>query len=614
MSFPSQRQARSSSFFTILVFQIVLQSSFFCLPDLSRACPEISPSIASQQMVTLADDIRYHNQLYYEKAQPLISDAEYDRLLASLVRLEGCFPDLVAVDSPTRTVGSPVDDRLPKVKHVRPMISLSSSSGPEAVAALLKRVAADGEVPLLVQPKVDGVPVELTYAVGRLVSAATRGDGRFGEDVTERVRHIQGIPQQLSGTFPDRVVVRGEVYANLQLLQNYEAGTVAAEKYATPRHLAAGMLQARKPDPAALAVLRLFPFELVNVDEVGSKLLSDRTALVLLAEWGFSDVLPYTCQVRTLAEIQAVYKSYQAGRVQQPFAMDGIVVKVDDLSLRQRLGAGERSPFWAAAWKFPPDRAQTRVFAIRWTVGRTGRRTPVAEVEPVHLAGVEVTRVSLHNNAEIARLDLAVGDQVLIGLVGDVIPQVLEVVGRAERKPQAGAATTPAVVPAVDACLSDSSVCRSQFLSRLTYFVSKSGLNITGLGRKRLQTLVEAGLVVDLPSLFLLQADQMAGVPGFGTKTARVLATTIRNAGLVGSFRFVSALGITGVGPKTVERLARRFESVDVLLAAKPEEMTALSAVDRRAADIVRDFFHSPGGQALLLKFREQGMLITSGR
>jgi len=594
-------------FRTVAILLIFLISTF-CLPALSSACPDISASEADQRMIVLGNDIRYHNQLYYEKAQPIISDAEYDRLFAELVRLEECFPALIAVDSPTRKIGGTGGSETKKVPHERPMLSLSSSTGPEAVEAMLKRFTAIGEVRLLVQPKVDGLPVELIYDAGRLVSASTRGDGRFGEDVTKRVRQIQGIPHQLSGKFPDRVVVRGEVYADLPLLRNVMTETTP-EKYATPRHFAAGLLKAQKPDPAALAVLRLFPFELVSGGSADASPHSDREALQLLSDWGFPVAVGQTTPVKSFAEVQAVYHNYLASRERQPFAIDGIVVKVDDLSLRRQLGEGERAPFWAAAWKFPPQSALTLVRAINWTVGRTGRRTPIAELVPVDLGGVRVSRVSLNNQAEIARLDIAAGDQVMIELAGDVIPQVQEVVERAARNSNSGTVTAPMPGPALDACLHDSPVCRNQFLARATYFASKSGLNITGLGRKRLQKLVEAGQVDDLPSLFLLTAEQVATVPGFGKEYARRLTAAIRAAAHPDSFRFVAALGIPGVGPKTVQHLAQQFASLDVLLAAGQEQLSVLSAADLRAARTIRSFFSMPDGAELLLKFRELGVL-----
>ena len=585
---------------TVSIIVFALLFSPLCSPALSSACPEISASEAGQRMTVLANDIHYHNLLYYEKAQPVISDAEYDRLLASLIRLEECFPELIAADSPARRVGGGAG----KVRHEQPMLSLSSATGPDAVKALLKRAVSVGEVLFLVQPKVDGLPVELTYESGRLVSAATRGDGRFGEDVTARVREIHGIPGQLIGSFPDRVVVRGEVYADLRLLQ--ESGSEKSARH--PRHVAAGLLKVQKPDPTELATIRFFPFELVTAELVVG-LQSDRAALQLLSCWGFEVASNLTSPVRTFTEIQAVYRDYLANRDRQPFAMDGIVVKVDDLRLRRQLGIGERAPFWAAAWKFPPDTARTRVLRIIRTVGRTGRSTPIAEVEPVYLGAVRISRVSLHNDAEIKNLDIAAGDQVVIALVGDVIPRVLDVVWRTARKPGSGSVSGDSPKAPLDGCLHDSPDCRGQFLAKVVYFASKRGLDIKGLGKGRLQKLVEAGLVTDIPSLFTLEAETVAAVPGFGAETALQLTAAIRAASRPNSFRLAAALGIHGVGPKSIQRLARRFASLDKLLTAEQKQSLPLSAADGRAARRVRSFFQSPGGGGLLLKFRELGIL-----
>lgn len=596
---------------TVAALLFVLLISTFCLPVLSCACPQISVVDASERMVTLADEIRYHNRLYYEKAQPEISDAEYDRLFAGLIQLEKCFPVLAAADSPTMKVGSGLTGAGQKLQHEQPMLSLSSATGPEAVEALLERVAASAGLQLLVQPKVDGLPVELRYDDGRLVSASTRGDGRFGQDVTGRVKKIKGIPQQLYPPFPDLVVVRGEIYADLRLLKNSGSAAVAGKRTTSqhPRHIAAGLLQAHNPDPEEVAILRLFPFELVKGAPVGSNSMrTDRAALQLLLKWGFPVDLEQTRMVRSLADIQAVYRAFLADRVQQPFAMDGIVVKVDDLQLRQNLGSGERAPFWAAAWKFPAETARTRVRKIDWTTGRTGRRTPVAELEPVRLGGVLVSRVSLHSAAECARLDVAAGDQVVVALVGDVNPQVVEVVGRVPRKRSVGVKVPPSE-PLLDECLHDSPVCRNQFLARTAYFVSKSGLDIRGVGRGRLQGLIEAGLVVDLPSLFLLKTEAVAVVPGWSTETAQRLTAAIRGAGHPDSFRVVIALGIAGVGTKSVQRLGRQFSSLDELLAVEEEKLASLSPADGRTAKTIRRFFHSPGGEDVLRKFRELSVL-----
>lgn len=599
----------------VYISTLLLLSLLFChaVPLVSAGtCPDISSDAAVRRIADLRDDIRNHNKLYYQEQRPVISDADYDRLFAELALLEECFPGSAADDSPTRTVGSDLAAGSLAVRHERPMLSLSSATGPEAVEVLLRKVASvSGEAKLLVQPKVDGLPVELHYQAGRLVAAATRGDGRSGVDVTATILQVTGVPRTLSGNFPPRVVVRGEIYADRQKLQNaggFSAG-VGREQYATLRHLAAGTLQSRNPEPAALAVLRLFPFELVNAGQIIDDVGSDLAALRLLADWGFSVDFGQTRQATTLEEVKDAFLDYLATRDRQSFAMDGIVVKVDDLALRRRLGEGARAPFWAAAWKFPPATAETEVQAIHWQVGRTGRRTPVAEVAPVVLGGVRISRISLHNAAELARFDIAAGDRVVVGLVGDVIPQVLAVVRRAPRAENA--ATAPIKLPpaAIDACLRDGPGCTEQFLARLVHFVSKPGLNIAGFGRGRLRMLIEAGLVHDLPSLFRLQEEVMAAVPGFGGTTARKLAAALRSVDRSDHFRLVVAMGIPGVGKAGAGRLAKHFTSLGSLLETKDEQLNDLPGSDRKAAITVRSFFQSPGGREQLEKFRELGML-----
>lgn len=589
---------------TPFVTLFLLLIPVFCF---SAACPELSADSARQSVKELGEEIRYHDRLYYQEMRPVITDAEYDRLLAELVRLEACFPALASPDSPTRAVGGGLGDRTPKVAHARPMLSLASSADEETVEALLRRAGETaGDLRLLVQPKVDGLPVELVYEGGRLVSAATRGDGLSGEEVTARVRQIGGIPLELAGACPPRVVVRGEVYADLQSL-------AGAGNYATPRHLAAAALRSRDPDPQAMAALRLFPFELVRAVPAAAGLGSDRAALQLLAAWGFPVPPEHTHPARNLAEVRAIYRAYLASRDRQPFAMDGIVVKVDDLALRRRLGEGPRAPLWAAAWKFPPATARTTVLAIRWSVGRTGRRTPVAEVAPVELGGVRVSRVSLHSVAEVARLGLEAGDEIVVALAGDVVPQVVEVLGK---EPGTGEDSTRGAVqekPAADACLEDLPGCREQFLARAVHFASKTGLGIAGLGRGRLQMLIEAGLVDGLPALFRLQAAEIAALPGFGERSARQLTAAIRAAGRPPLPRLLTALGIPGVGPAAAGRLGEHFVSAEALLAAEEEQLVAIPGINPAAARNIRAFFDSHGGRRLLEELRELG-LFAEGR
>jgi DNA ligase (NAD+) len=590
----------------LLFFLALLVAASPCMALALEGCPDLPPSRAKARASDLRQEIRHHDELYYRSLQPTISDADYDALFAELLRLERCFPDPAAADSPTSRIGDDYRPEAQTLHHEQPMLSLASSIGPEAVQALLQRIAtADLPPLLLVQPKVDGLPVELTYRFGRLVSAATRGDGNRGEDVTSRVRAITGIPLALTGPYPERVIVRGEIYADQALMA--AATEATAGHYATPRHFAAGVLRSLSPPPLALAALRLFPFELVGAAGI-SGITSDLAALAQLTQWGFPVRLDLTRQARTLDEIRALYLESLTHRERRGFAADGIVVKIDDLDLRDLLGAGARAPFWAAAWKFPPQSATTLVRAIRWQVGRTGRRTPVAELEPVTLAGIRVSHVSLHNAETLARFGVVAGDQVVVALVADVIPQVVEVVGKAAKAPGPVLPAAQASSLAPDACLKDSPGCRAQFLARASYFVSKAGLGIPGLGLGRLQLLVEAGLVRDLPSLFRLAPGEVAEVPGFSAESAQRLTAAIRKASRPDPFRLVVALGVPGVGPAAAQRLADRFRSLGEVLNEEEGDREG-SGGGRAAADSIRSFFATQGGMELLASLRKLGLL-----
>lgn len=598
-----QRSIRLIVFFLVILF----------LPAGSEAtCPDLSPAAAQRQLDSLGEEIRYHNQLYYQQAKPIIGDADYDRLFARLVELEGCFPMLAAADSPTRSVGGVAQEQL-TITHDRPMLSLDSTTGREAVDALLRRIAGEdekaGQVRLLVQPKVDGLPVELLYRQGRLVSAATRGDGQKGEDVTARVRAIEGIPETLTAPFPARVVVRGEIYSDLTLFRLGNSAQADPDKrYATPRHLAAATLRSQHPQPWALQSLRLFPFALVNADRI-ERLHAAEKGLDKLAGWGFPVLPERTQRATTFVEIREIYRQYLIDRDSLPFAVDGIVVKVDDLQLQQRLGLGQRAPFWAAAWKFPPETAVTEVVGIDWRIGRTGKRTPVAELKPVGIGGVQVSRASLHNADELLRLGVVEGARVVVALQGDVIPRIVEV---ANRPPETADLSLPPEYlppPALDACLSDGDGCRQQFVARAVYFVSKNGLQISGLGKGRVERLVEAGLVTDLPSFFELQIPQMAALPGFGARTAEKVSAALRAANRPDLERLLVAVGVPGIGPATCKSLARHFDDFDELLLAGRERLEAVPGVNEKAANNLRDFFASPGGERLVTRLRKLEML-----
>jgi DNA ligase (NAD+) len=578
-----------------LLFLALLAPSF---TNASIPVASAAPGV-EERMKSLRSDILYHDDLYYRQMSPAVADADYDRLLAELLQLEQRHPQLIAIDSPTRRVGSDASEANLRLPHERPMQSLTSSVTPDAVQALLVKSASISKATFLIQPKVDGLPVELLYLHGKLVSAATRGDGSKGAEVTEVASRIAGIPQQLSGSYPERVAVRGEVYADRALL----ARAALDKPYATPRHFAAGILKSTDPDEAAVSILRLFPFEVVGADETMG-VTSDSAALNTLAGWGFPGVENLTVRVETLAEVRREYLKYLAKRETLPFAADGIVVKVDELDLRRSLGQGARAPLWAAAWKFPPETAVATVREITWKTGRSGRRTPVAEVEPVTLAGVRVRHVTLHNSDTAASLGVAAGDRVLIAMVGDVIPQVLQVEKAVN---PAAAEGTPAPAPMNPAaCFTDVEGCREQFVARAIHFVSRQGLNIPGLGPKQVRKLIEAGLVRDLPALMSLKSEDIVAVGAMSEARAKRLTDALRRVERPDPFRVVAAVGIAGVGPTAVKRMAKSYRSLDDLLASTAGGETAKGG---SAAKQVRDFFGTPEGKELLRGLREVNLL-----
>jgi DNA ligase (NAD+) len=583
----------------ILLLITTLPAGSFAASD----CPLLDTPTATAQLETLSAEVLYHNRLYYQELRPVLSDAEYDRLYAKLVRLEACFPLLVSADSPTRRVGSAEIDPKLTIAHAQPMLSLTSSSGEEAVAALLQRVqkVAAGKVLYLVQPKFDGLPVELLYLQGKLVAAATRGDGLRGEDVTTQAQKIPAIPQKLRGDYPPRVLLHGEVYARKQRPESAPL-SATAEPYATLRHQAVATLRNHDATPEALAALAFFPFTHFSASDT---VLSDRESLRALKAWGFPDPLPQTWRATSLAEIRDLFATALAERSSWLFAADGIVVKVDDLALRRTLGDGSRAPNWAAAWKFPAATALTTVTEIVWQTGRTGRKTPVATLAPITLAGIQVEHVTLHNAAELERLDLIAGDEVQVALSGDVIPQIVAVTRRIPRPAVLAGVAVVAAQP--DDCYRAAPHCSAQFLSRAVYFASPTGLNIAGLGRGRLQSLIASGLVTDLPSLLTLQEEKIVLVDGLGAATATKIATALQNAQHPQPWRLLAALGIESVGPKALARLQKHYATLGaVTIAAAPELASVIG--DRPGAALSR-FLASPAARPQLTAFYRLGLL-----
>ena len=560
---------------------------------------------AAKRVAELSAELRRHNYLYYQKNAPQISDAAYDRLLAELKDLEALFPELLLPDSPSRTVGAPLKSSFAPVRHFRPMLSLESDSELSAAQDFLRRLAqaAAQGAGLLAQPKIDGLSVELVFQNGLLHTGSTRGDGAIGEDITPNLRTISDIPAHLTGRAPDFAVVRGEVYMDrggfVQL--NQSLIQMGQEGFANPRNAAAGSLRQLDPSVTAGRPLKFFPFELTNAAELG--LAKDSQALDALASWGVKVYGEHVKQGSDWEFVQRVHGEYQERRDELPFEIDGVVFKVDDLSLREKLGARSRSPRWAFAWKFPPRQEVTKVRSIAVQVGRTGKLTPVALLEPVDVSGVTVSRATLHNFGEVERLGVRVGDTVRVERAGDVIPKVVEVQEKGE--PRGEAVAAPPRCPVCNSAVVQEGAyhlcpntlgCPAQIQAAIRHYAGREAMDIEGLGPKRVAQLMEKGLLTDLPSLYSL-GEQRAGLvalKGWEELSADNLLKSIENSRSKPLARFLFALGIPTVGQATARDIALNLRTFEAVAAAGGEELSRVPGVGPVVAQKIQEFFARP--------------------
>jgi DNA ligase (NAD+) len=570
---------------------------------------EMTQAEAARRVAELSREIRRHNQLYYAQDRPEISDADYDRLLADLNELERRFPELRAADSPTRTVGAPPQTSFAQVVHFRPMLSLESGAEPKLAQDFFRRLAEAGAegTPLLLQPKIDGLSVELVYEHGLLKQGSTRGDGTTGEDITSNLRTIAAIPMHLAGCAEPLLVVRGEVYMDRAGFDRLNQGLIerGQEPFANPRNAAAGSLRQLDPAVTAARPLNFFPFELVNAVELAMEpgLAADSQALELLTRWGLPDVAGHMRQGHDLAFAEAVHAELMAKRDALPFEIDGVVIKVDDLGLRERLGARARTPRWAVAWKFPPRQEITIVRGIAVQVGRTGKLTPVALLMPVDVGGVTVSRATLHNFDQVARLGVRVGDRVRVERAGDVIPKVVEVERPGE--PRGPEFAPPGLCPVCGATVACGGAyhlcpnalgCPAQLQAAMRHYAGRQAMDIEGLGPKRVAALMEVGMLSDLVSLYHLadHRERLAALDRWGELSVNNLLEAVESTRGRPLERFVFALGIPGVGEATARDLARNFGSLEGLAQATEAELTAVPGVGPVVAAQVRAFFARP--------------------
>ncbi len=583
---------------------------------------------AEQRAEKLRDILEYHNYRYYVLDDPEISDAEYDRLKAELIRIEERFPGLITPDSPTQRVGAEPRDELGTLPHEAPMLSLlavQEEGDFRHFHTTCCNELDEQRVALVGEPKFDGVSVELVYDGGALTSAATRGDGRTGEDVTDNVKTINEVLLRLQPsadlTPPKHLVVRGEVYMEKAEFAAFNRGREeAGEKtFANPRNAAAGSLRQLDPAVTARRPLRVFFWEVApsSSERPGSQW----ECLELMKALGLK-INPRARRLESADEAVAWYEQTLAEREELPYEIDGCVFKVDRFDYHERLGMRAANPRWAVAWKFPPRQETTRIRSIEVQVGRTGALTPVARLEPVRIGGVEVSRVSLHNQDEIDRKDIHIGDTVLVERAGDVIPHVVRVIvdlRTGEERPYHLPDSCPACggevskPPGEAATRCTNAACPAQLKEGIKHFGSKGALDIDGLGDKIVEQLVERGLVSDHADLFDLTVEELKGLDRMAEKSAENLVAAIRSAREnVTLQRLIFGLGIPHVGAALAGDLAAAHGSIDELAAAEADELQGIEGVGETVAGAIADWFHNEKNRQLMSRLKERGIDPTS--
>ena len=573
-----------------------------------------------KEIISLRRELERHNRLYYVEDAPEISDYEYDMLMQRLKALEAEHPELITTDSPTQKVGGEALSKFEPVRHQVPLESLTDVFSYGELFAFGERMDASlpADHSYVVEPKIDGLSMSLEYENGVFVRGATRGDGVTGENVTENLRTVRSLPLRIENA-PERLIVRGEVYMSKAVFEelNAQRELKGEPLLANPRNAAAGSMRQLDPKVAASRKLDIICFNMqYSSDE---KYLSHAETLDAMRSMGFP-VVPYQ-KFNDIKECVERIRWLGENRGDLPYDMDGAVIKLDSLSQRAALGSTAKAPRWAVAFKYPPEKKESRVLDIVVQVGRTGVLTPKVIVEPVRLAGTTVSAATLHNQDNIDRLDLRIGDTVLLQKAGEIIPEVLSV-NKDKRPADAVPFTMPTVCPECGspvvrdedgvALRCTSPECPAQRLRNIAHFASREAMDIEGLGISVCESLINSGLVKDASDLYYLEAEPVAQLDRMGDKSAKNLIAAIENSKQAGLARLLCAFGIRQVGQKAAKVLASYYGDLDELMAADAEALTTIPDIGGITAGFIVNWFGNPQSQDLIHKLRAAGVSFAS--
>lgn len=585
---------------------------------------------AQERIEELRQQLDTWSYQYHVLDAPTVSDAEYDEAFHELRKLEEENPELITPESPTQTVGAYAPSEFPEVQHPRPMLSLSNVFNEDELNAWDARIQrlADGEkVQYTVEPKIDGFAVALTFVNGELTVAATRGNGLTGDNITPNVRALKTIPHKLhqpkNWPMPGKIEIRGEIYmrkSDFDVL-NRRMEDAGGKAFMNPRNAAAGSMRQKDPGKTAQRPLRMFAYQIGYLED-GELPETQFECLQFLRELGFPTSQD-AARFDTIAEVQSELESWLEVRETLDFEIDGVVIKVDNLKLQEQLGYVARDPRWATAFKFPAVQRTTQLLDIQINVGRTGTLNPLAVLEPANIGGVMVSRATLHNEDEIARKDIRIGDTVVVQRAGDVIPQIVSVIAEnrdgtqvpfemPDKCPACGSPTFREADQAMRYCTN--AACPSQLKERIRHYVSRAAMDIDGFGSSLADRFVDEGLIHDIGDIYAITKEQLLELEGFGDKSANRLLTSIEKSKQEPLWRLINGLGIRHIGERNAQALAEKFGSLQAMMDATLEDFSGIPGIGEVLAKSVHDFGEEEHNRELVKRLTDYGLTVEEER